>query len=1026
MKTKKHLTLLILLCFSGIVQVYAQLSWARSFDINTAIPGATWTDISNVLKIDQNRYIVAGTVTGTGAQSCVVARFSQDGVPGWVRELKGVPGSAITVNDITESKNAATPGYVICGKYEQGGNEYNYLARIDDMGNLQWDHYWEADAQLVAVIFTAANDIVTTGYARTTLNAIGITTYRFDNAGNPLASKIIDTDPEMKPVDILEDPSFTATGGFFILANFRNPSSPANTEAYCVFIDNTLNFVQSHTLLYPIAPAYYTNTVAVRFEQDINTRDLYILTNVSGSGRNFRPSVIRYTPVAGGSISSVVVSPAAASMPFTEPLEGTDINLFNGDATRGIMITTMHQAAGSIKTYTWGISSTLNTTSTYEQWLAVPNVRNTSLCLSVDAQHYVLAGHDAGNNLTLNEVNLNGDKVNNAGASLCVTPNTWFDEHPKIQPNPLAYSSKNISVNPTSVTTIDPRSWSYNNACWCAEERPQAYYRNAYPQIAYDNWELDINRATRTPLGDLYIANTMDQVPFDKVFFIELNATGQQLNTYTNYGIDDRDGRQCLQSATNGELIAAYRTLLGGAPRTYISRFAPGGSPTFWTAQFPTAQTPGRLFIAEALTPNRDIIAVADIDGPDETSNTHDLMIARLTSGGTTIYYQEIPITFNGMQRDNFRVLALEPTRDGGFAICGSSGYQNSDFIAGYVMRFSAAGVLMWQYEFRRQTTNPNSCYMLNGPQDCRSASMLFDLRHTGPNGFYIAGYTSDHDQNGMGASFWNGLVIHLSNTGVELAVQEYNDLNGKFTSFKGITGTVNEIAVVGDQTDPGQSMRNDLFVEIDKTTLGVLGAQTYSHDGNSSLLDVFNSGGGYVMSGSTTDWYGIRTPQVISTDYNGSNGCETAVDMGSATPVNDPVSLDLNTPVDYLPTPLYDEFGTTCVEVFDICEPLISAAIKPAHTGLGDFVNSNKSKALSEITVYPNPATSVLNLDVPKDVSVRALSIVDINGKEVYRSNASSMNNHVEINISALPEGMYAVRMETSAGKRYTRFIKL
>lgn len=1024
MNSLKQKFLLVLICLLALTRAHAQMGWARSYNISSAIPGANWNDVCKVLKVDQNRHIIAGTLTNGSA---VVARFSQDGIAGWVSELKGIPGSAIILKDIVEYKDPVNPGYVICGAYYFGGTDYNYLARLDAQGNVMWDHYWHSDARLIALLLTAGNNIIATGSARTG-SVTTTTAYRFDMTGTALNAKIISTDPDIVPVDILEDPLYKGTGGFFILTNFKNVGT-TNIQPYCIFINNNLSFVQAHVLPFnppPPQPFLYTNAEAVCFEQDQSTRNLIILANVKGAAREYRPAVIKFNPATPATVSSVVLE--APGFSNTEPLQGAALNILNGTIASGIMVVSVRNAVTTPKSYTWKMNSAFKTTDFFEQWLAIPNVRNTSLCLAKDNQHYVLAGHDVGNYLTLNVVNLNGDKIDIAGTSKCITSENWIDEHPPVQPGTYDYSSNNLTVNPTSVTTNDPRSWWHGEGCWCAEVPVQTYYRYAYPQVPYDTWQLDINRATRnSSTGNVYIANSLNFTSPKRAYMIELNSAGQNTNTWGTASGFEKEGRQMMQSRHNGELLAITRTANpGGSPRTTVGRFAPGGSPTIWGTEFLFTQAPGRMYMAEALN-STDIIVVADIDGPDETSNTHDLMIARLTSAGGTIYYQEIPITYNGAQRDHFRVHALEPTRDGGFAICGSSGYQNSDFIAGFVMKFDASGTLMWQYDFRRQT--PNNCYNLNGPNDCRSASVFYDLRHSPVNGYYIAGYTSDHDQNGQASSFWNGLVVHLNNLGVEVAVQEYNDMAGRLTSFKGITVAGNDIGVVGDLADPGMAGRTDLFVRIDRTTLGLVAAQTYGHGNNSTLHDIFQAsagGSGYVMVGSSTDWSNQLTPQAISTDANGSTGCESPVDMGTATPVNDPVVLDLDAPVDFIGSMNIDELMPTCVETFDICEPIAPAAMRQP-TGLNDFgkTGKGKNKDASGIMAYPNPASTVLNLEVPKDVKVRDIIIVDINGKVVYHS-TETMGNHAEINISELPEGMYAVKMETNTGKRFTRFVKL
>jgi len=62
-------------------------------------------------------------------------------------------------------------------------------------------------------------------------------------------------------------------------------------------------------------------------------------------------------------------------------------------------------------------------------------------------------------------------------------------------------------------------------------------------------------------------------------------------------------------------------------------------------------------------------------------------------------------------------------------------------------------------------------------------------------------------------------------------------------------------------------------------------------------------------------------------------------------------------------------------------------------------------------ISVYPNPATSMLTINVPRGATdLREISIRDISGREVYTSHAGMQSNDLNIDVSAFARGMYTV----------------
>lgn len=75
----------------------------------------------------------------------------------------------------------------------------------------------------------------------------------------------------------------------------------------------------------------------------------------------------------------------------------------------------------------------------------------------------------------------------------------------------------------------------------------------------------------------------------------------------------------------------------------------------------------------------------------------------------------------------------------------------------------------------------------------------------------------------------------------------------------------------------------------------------------------------------------------------------------------------------------------------------------------------------LSEmVSIYPNPATSVLNIKLPSNVEVQTSSLVDVLGRST-----GVVYGNGEMNVSALAAGVYFLNLETNLGTYTQRIVK-
>lgn len=85
------------------------------------------------------------------------------------------------------------------------------------------------------------------------------------------------------------------------------------------------------------------------------------------------------------------------------------------------------------------------------------------------------------------------------------------------------------------------------------------------------------------------------------------------------------------------------------------------------------------------------------------------------------------------------------------------------------------------------------------------------------------------------------------------------------------------------------------------------------------------------------------------------------------------------------------------------------------------DFINTE------ELTVYPNPANSVLQLKIPENFKAPVIRIFDENGKLVITEECEfsrKNNTKIEININDLNNGIYFIVLQNENQTRNSKFI--
>ena len=88
-------------------------------------------------------------------------------------------------------------------------------------------------------------------------------------------------------------------------------------------------------------------------------------------------------------------------------------------------------------------------------------------------------------------------------------------------------------------------------------------------------------------------------------------------------------------------------------------------------------------------------------------------------------------------------------------------------------------------------------------------------------------------------------------------------------------------------------------------------------------------------------------------------------------------------------------------------------------------FANGINETTPKQITLYPNPATNTLTLNLSQLQKLQnaSLSIYDIQGKQLLQQNIT--DTQTQIDISSFAKGIYIVKLQTDKETLQSKFVK-
>ena len=79
---------------------------------------------------------------------------------------------------------------------------------------------------------------------------------------------------------------------------------------------------------------------------------------------------------------------------------------------------------------------------------------------------------------------------------------------------------------------------------------------------------------------------------------------------------------------------------------------------------------------------------------------------------------------------------------------------------------------------------------------------------------------------------------------------------------------------------------------------------------------------------------------------------------------------------------------------------------------------------ANQKLTVYPNPATGSVWVEIPNGLSNGSVSVIDSRGQSVLSNSPVRGEQRVQLDLSDLPGGIYFIRLNGSAVQAFEKIV--
>lgn len=384
-----------------------------------------------------------------------------------------------------------------------------------------------------------------------------------------------------------------------------------------------------------------------------------------------------------------------------------------------------------------------------------------------------------------------------------------------------------------------------------------------------------------------------------------------------------------------------------------------------------------------------------------------DVWIVKLTTGGALVWQK----TLGGSLNDGARY--VEQTSDGGYIITGYARSNNGNVTGHHgasdcwVVKLDASGSLVWQRSLGGSALDEGRC-----------------VKETPDGGYIVFGYTQSNDGDVSGNhGGWDFWLVKLDASGSLVWQRTYGGTANEFGHSVSLTPDGGYF-IVGETTSnngdvSGNHGASDIWavklndagtIEWQKALGGTGSEWTYSAE----QLD----GGGYVIAGRTNSNNG---------DVSGLNGgvdfWVVRIDPAGTVLWQDPLggtADEVAYSIQVTPDGGYVIAGGSSSNNGDVSGNHGNADMWVAKLGV-DVVGITEPFDF-DVVVAPNPAQDIVRLALPHGWGRAQVRLFDDIGRIVHESQVVTAVS--EVQLGALPAGLYVIRLIGSAGTHTGRLV--
>jgi hypothetical protein len=388
------------------------------------------------------------------------------------------------------------------------------------------------------------------------------------------------------------------------------------------------------------------------------------------------------------------------------------------------------------------------------------------------------------------------------------------------------------------------------------------------------------------------------------------------------------------------------------------------------------------------------ILGASDSNDGDVSGNNGggDTWVFKVDSFGQMIWQH----CYGGLSGDGMRDIQL--TNDGGFILVGStnsntgmfaSNHGNNDY---WVLKLTSSGALEW-----------SKCF--GGSIDEHG----YSIKQTIDNGYILIGSTQSNDGNVSGnhsfqqADLW---VVKINEFGNMLWQKCYGG-TAQDWGYNVVLNTNNGYFISGTvQSNNGDIIGSNGSADYWVAEIDSIGGIIHSYCfGGSSVENLKNIDktldGKLIILGNTVSTNGDVSGNHGQTDLWVVKFCFPKVKQIYATAVD---SILING-VTYTQSGFYVD----TLANLNSCDSIFYINLDISYTGL----NENN---FNDISIYPNPASELLCIEVANLGSYKNYFLFDINGNQILTGTIEEVKSY--INVSKLSKGIYFLKMDNQFEK--------